>query len=161
MSTIDERLEVMKVDTSEMTNEEKFIIATGLTHYDQDLAKNDWYVQAGAANVSSETSLTTNTEEEIINDTSEDGNDNTDNDLVTNTDIDDTKNLSEKDESNQSTPTAEVTAHIGEEVTDENKQYDLDNDNDIDEDDVAKASEIEIETESNMNIPSGETPTGE
>lgn len=41
----------------------------------------------------------------------------------------------------------EVESHIGEEVTEENKKYDLDNDGDIDEDDVAKASKIEVEIE--------------
>jgi hypothetical protein len=51
MSRIDERLEAMKVDTSNMSNEEKFTAATGLTHYDEALAANDWYVPGGAANV--------------------------------------------------------------------------------------------------------------
>ena len=42
-------------------------------------------------------------------------------------------------------PTAEeVTEHIGEEVTDENKQFDIDNDGDIDEDDVAAANSTVI-----------------
>lgn len=52
MSRIDERLEVMKVDTAEMTEEQKFSAATGLTFYDEELAKNEWYVPGGAANVS-------------------------------------------------------------------------------------------------------------
>lgn len=51
MSRIDERLKAMNVDTSEMSNEEKFTAATGLTHYNEDLAANDWYVPGGAANV--------------------------------------------------------------------------------------------------------------
>ena len=38
----------------------------------------------------------------------------------------------------------EVEEHKGEEVTKENKKFDIDNDGDIDDDDVAKASEIEI-----------------
>ena len=38
----------------------------------------------------------------------------------------------------------EVEAHKGEEVTEENKKFDIDEDGDIDDDDVAKASEIEI-----------------
>lgn len=38
----------------------------------------------------------------------------------------------------------EVEAHKGEEVTEENKKFDLDEDSDIDDDDVAKASEIEV-----------------
>ena len=38
----------------------------------------------------------------------------------------------------------EVEAHKGEEVTEENEKFDIDNDGDIDDDDVAKASEIEI-----------------
>ena len=50
MSRIDERLEIMGVDTSEMTTEEKFTAATGLTRYDEEMAANDWYVPAGAAN---------------------------------------------------------------------------------------------------------------
>ena len=51
MSRIEERLEVMGVDTSEMTTEQKFTAATGLTHYDEATAANDWYVPGGAANV--------------------------------------------------------------------------------------------------------------
>ena len=54
MSRIDERLEVMKVDTAEMTEEQKFSAATGLTFYDEELANNEWYVPGGAANVSTE-----------------------------------------------------------------------------------------------------------
>ena len=38
----------------------------------------------------------------------------------------------------------EVEAHKGEEVTEENKKFDLDKDGDIDDDDVAKASKIEV-----------------
>ena len=38
----------------------------------------------------------------------------------------------------------EVEAHKGEEVTKENKKFDIDKDGDIDDDDVAKASEIEV-----------------
>ena len=38
----------------------------------------------------------------------------------------------------------EVEAHKGEEVTEENKKFDIDEDGDIDDDDVAKSSEIEI-----------------
>ena len=38
----------------------------------------------------------------------------------------------------------EVEEHKGEEVTKENKKFDIDNDGDIDDDDVAKASEIEV-----------------
>ena len=55
MSRIDERLEAMQVDTSEMTTEEKFTAVTGLTHYDEEIAANDWYVPGGAANVVEET----------------------------------------------------------------------------------------------------------
>lgn len=58
MSRIDERLEVMKVDTAEMTEEQKFSAATGLTFYDEELANNEWYVPGGAANVSTEADLT-------------------------------------------------------------------------------------------------------
>ena len=54
MSRIDERLKAMNVDTSEMSVEEKFTAATGLTHYNEDLAANDWYVPGGAANVPAE-----------------------------------------------------------------------------------------------------------
>ena len=54
MSRIDERLEIMGVDTSEMTTEEKFTAATGLTRYDEEMAANDWYVPAGAANTPDE-----------------------------------------------------------------------------------------------------------
>ena len=50
MSRIEERLEIMGVQTSGMTDEEKFTAATGLTRYDADMAANDWYVPAGAAN---------------------------------------------------------------------------------------------------------------
>jgi len=56
MSRIDERLEIMGVDTSEMTTEEKFTAATGLTRYDEEMAANDWYVPAGAANTQDEAS---------------------------------------------------------------------------------------------------------
>ena len=38
----------------------------------------------------------------------------------------------------------EVEAHKGEEVTEENEKFDIDNDGDIDDNDVAKASKIEI-----------------
>lgn len=58
MSRINERLEVMKVDTAEMTEEQKFSAATGLTFYDEELAKNEWYVPGGAANVSTEADST-------------------------------------------------------------------------------------------------------
>ena len=51
MSRIEERLQAMQIDASEMTTEEKFTAATGLTHYDEDTAANDWYVPGGAANV--------------------------------------------------------------------------------------------------------------
>lgn len=54
MSRIDERLEAMGIDTSGMTDEQKFQAATGLTFYDETLAANDWYVPGGAANVKSE-----------------------------------------------------------------------------------------------------------
>ena len=58
MSRIDERLEVMKVDTAGMTEEQKFSAATGLTFYDEELANNEWYVPGGAANVSTEADST-------------------------------------------------------------------------------------------------------
>ena len=58
MSRIDERLEVMKVDTAEMTKEQKFSAATGLTFYDEELAGNEWYVPGGAANVNTEAAST-------------------------------------------------------------------------------------------------------
>ena len=58
MSRIDERLEVMKVDTAEMTEEQKFSAATGLTFYDEELANNEQYVPGGAANVSTEAAST-------------------------------------------------------------------------------------------------------
>ena len=54
MTRIEERLQAMQVDTSEMTTEEKFTAATGLTHYDEETAANDWYVPGGAAYVLSE-----------------------------------------------------------------------------------------------------------
>ena len=54
MSRIEERLQAMQVDTSGMTTEEKFTAATGLTHYDEETAANDWYVPGGAANVVTE-----------------------------------------------------------------------------------------------------------
>ena len=58
MNRIDERLEVMKVDTAEMTKEQKLSAATGLTFYDEELAGNEWYVPGGAANVSTEAAST-------------------------------------------------------------------------------------------------------
>jgi len=54
MSRIDERLEAMGIDTSGMTDEQKFQAATGLTFYDETLAANDWYVPGGAANIKKE-----------------------------------------------------------------------------------------------------------
>ncbi len=48
---IDERLQAMGVDTSEMTDEQKFTAATGLTRYAEYEANNPWYVPGGAANV--------------------------------------------------------------------------------------------------------------
>ena len=48
---IDERLEVMGVDTAGMTDEQKFTAATGLTRYTEYEANNAWYVAGGAANV--------------------------------------------------------------------------------------------------------------
>ena len=51
---IDERLEVMGVNTSGMTDEQKFTAATGLTRYSEYEANNPWYVPGGAANVKSE-----------------------------------------------------------------------------------------------------------
>ena len=48
---IDERLEVMGVDTAGMTDEQKFTAATGLTRYTEYEANNAWYVPGGAANV--------------------------------------------------------------------------------------------------------------
>ena len=50
---IDERLEVMGVDTADMTDEQKFTAATGLTRYTEYEANNAWYVPGGAANVPS------------------------------------------------------------------------------------------------------------
>ena len=50
---IDERLEVMGVDTAGMTDEQKFTAATGLTRYTEYEANNAWYVPGGAANVPS------------------------------------------------------------------------------------------------------------
>ena len=52
---IDERLEVMGVDTAGMTDEQKFTAATGLTRYTEYEANNGWYVPGGAANVPAET----------------------------------------------------------------------------------------------------------
>ena len=53
-------------------------------------------------------------------------------------------------------PTAEeVAEHIGEEVTDANKQFDIDNDGDIDEDDVTAAnSTIDIDDDEPVKIES-------
>lgn len=48
---IDERLEVMGVDTAGMTDEQKFTAATGLTRYTEYEANNAWYAPGGAANV--------------------------------------------------------------------------------------------------------------
>ena len=48
---IDERLEVMGVDTAGMTDKQKFTAATGLTRYTEYEANNAWYVPGGAANV--------------------------------------------------------------------------------------------------------------
>ena len=50
---IDERLEVMGVNTTGMTDEQKFTAATGLTRYTEYEANNAWYVPGGAANVPS------------------------------------------------------------------------------------------------------------
>lgn len=51
-------------------------------------------------------------------------------------------------------PTAEeVAAHVGEEVTDENKQFDVDNDGDIDEDDVTAANSTVIVDDDHTEEP--------
>ena len=50
-----------------------------------------------------------------------------------------------------------VATHVGEEVTDENKQYDVDNDGDIDEDDVTAAKEAKANSEIEVN-EDDETP---
>ena len=71
MSRIDERLEIMGVDTSEMTTEEKFTAATGLTRYDADMAANDWYVPAGAANTPDEADVVEQTGEPTVQPTGE------------------------------------------------------------------------------------------
>ena len=54
-----------------------------------------------------------------------------------------------------------VAGHVGEEVTDENKQYDVDNDGDIDEDDVTAAKEAEANSKIEVNeddYPIDDTP---
>ena len=107
MSKIDERLEAMGIDTSGMSDEEKFQAATGFTFYDEDMAENDWYVPGGAANMPSE----------------------------------------DNGGKEQMPSAEEISEHIGEEVTDENKKYDVNNDGVIDEKDVQQASEIEVITE--------------
>lgn len=46
-----ERLKAMGVYNPEMSSEEMFTEATGITHYDVDVENNEWYVPSGAANV--------------------------------------------------------------------------------------------------------------
>lgn len=46
-----ERLKAMGVYNPEMSSEEMFTEATGITHYDADVENNEWYVPSGAANV--------------------------------------------------------------------------------------------------------------
>ena len=64
MGRIEERLEIMGVQTSGMTAAEKFTAATGLTRYDATMAANDWYVPAGAANTPSQQAQETEEQEE-------------------------------------------------------------------------------------------------
>ena len=52
-----------------------------------------------------------------------------------------------------------VAAHVGEEVTDENKQYDVDNDGDIDKDDVTAAKEAEANSKIEVNEDEDDTTT--
>lgn len=138
MSRIDERLEAMKVDASEMTTEQKFTAATGLTHYDESTASNEWYVPAGAANVPAE--LTENNQEqaEPQGEQGQQGAQGTS----------EPQEQGEPQEEPITVTPEEVAAHITDTPTEEDlAKYDLDGDGDIDEDDVTKASEIEIETE--------------
>ena len=123
MSRIDERLEVMKVDTAEMTKEQKFSAATGLTFYDEELANNEWYVPGGAANVSTEAA---STEEEKT--------------LVESTDENVTDPVVEPTETTESTEapvTDPVVEPTDEPVTDPVTEPDVD----------PTPSEIEIETQ--------------
>ncbi len=46
-----ERLKAMGVYNPEMSSEEMFTEATGITHYDTNVENNEWYVPSGAANV--------------------------------------------------------------------------------------------------------------
>ena len=68
---------------------------------------------------------------------------------------DDAKESEGKDEEEKPVkPTAaEVAEHIGEDVTDENKQFDVDNDGDIDEDDVTAANSTVIVDEDPTEEP--------
>lgn len=49
MATIEQRLQQSKIDTEKMSNEEKFMTATGMTFYNEEHEKNEWYVPGGAA----------------------------------------------------------------------------------------------------------------
>lgn len=114
MSRIDERLEVMKVDTAEMTAEQKFSAATGLTFYDEELANNEWYVPGGAANVSTEADSTEEEKTPVVspNDTEQ-----TDAPVVEPTDV--TKQTDTPVvESTDVTEQTETTESVDEPVTD-------------------------------------------
>ena len=135
MSRIDERLEVMKVDTAEMTAEQKFSAATGLTFYDEELAKNEWYVPGGAANVSTE-AASTEEEKTPVESTDE----NVTDPVVESTDDAEPIDAAEPTETTESTEapvTDPVVEPTDEPVTDPVTEPDVD----------PTPSEIEIETQ--------------
>ena len=135
MSRIDERLEVMKVDTAEMTEEQKFSAATGLTFYDEELANNEWYVPGGAANVSTE-AASTEEEKTPVESTDE----NVTDPVVESTDDAEPIDAAEPTETTESTEapvTDPVVEPTDEPVTDPVTEPDVD----------PTPSEIEIETQ--------------
>ena len=137
MSRIDERLEVMKVDTAEMTKEQKFSAATGLTFYDEELANNEWYVPGGAANVSTEAA---STEEDAPVDDTEQTDENVTDPVVESTDDAEPIDAAEPTETTESTEapvTDPVVEPTDEPVTDPVTEPDVD----------PTPSEIEIETQ--------------
>ena len=121
MSRIDERLEIMGVDTSEMTDEEKFTAATGLTRYDEEMAANDWYVPAGAGNTPAEaeqgsgSGSSSDTEEPTVDQGSGSGSGSDSDENLLNTHIDPEDDEEPEDEE----PTGDQTKEPGDEEPEE------------------------------------------
>lgn len=119
---------------------------TGFTQADEkfiNTEKNiDWYVPGGAVLASSDAPTAAPTDEPT--DTPTD----TTTEAPTDAPTDEPTDEPTDDPTDGPGPN-DVVDHIGEDVTDENRQFDIDNDGDIDEDDVAKST-LDIITENTV-----------